>query len=70
MNNEIISKALNDIVELRQLLTKNSFGIKELMRIYVATPLSDYFKQDAYLNGYVSHQRTPQKKHLKKRNYN
>ena len=57
-------KLVNEAVKMRQNLTKSNFDINEIMKIYLDTPVSDYFKQDASLGGYVTH-----KRRLKKRNY-
>lgn len=58
------SKLVNTAVEMRRTLTESYYGINDLMRLYVATPMFDYFKQDASLGGYVPHKRK-----LRKRNY-
>lgn len=57
-------KIVNEAVKMRQYLTRSDFDIDELMRLYLATPVSDYFKQDASLGGYVPH-----KRRLRKKNY-
>lgn len=64
MKTVIESKIVSEAVKMRQCLTKSNFGVNELMRLYLATPVSDYFKQDASLGGYVPHKRS-----LRKRNY-
>lgn len=64
MVNVMESRLVNEAVKMRQYLTQSSYGMDELMRIYIRTPVSDYFKQDASLGGYVSH-----KRRLRKRNY-
>ena len=64
MRKIVESKLVNDAVKMRQNLTENSFGIDELMKIYIATPVSDYFKQDASLGGYVPHKRRLIKKNF------
>lgn len=58
------SKIVSEAVRMRQCLTKSSFDMEEIMRIYLATSVSDYFRQDGALGGYVPHQRR-----LRKRNY-
>lgn len=69
MENRIVKKALSDAVGLCNFFTKSYFEMDEWMRIYAATPMKDYFKQDAHLGGHVSHQTNPKKKHLQKRYY-
>lgn len=69
MKKKVMTKPLKDIVALRRFITKRSFGMDALMRIYAVTPLSDYLKSDAQLGGHVSHQRILEKRHLLKRNY-
>lgn len=51
-------------IEMRKYLTGSNFGINELRRIYQATPVSAYFKQDASLWGYVPHKRKLYKKNF------
>lgn len=64
MKNVAESKIVIEAVKMRQCLTKSGFGMDELMQLYLSTPVSDYFKQDASLGGYVPH-----KRRLRKRNY-
>lgn len=64
MKNVDESKIVIEAVKMRQCLTKSGFGMDELMQLYLSTPVSDYFKQDASLGGYVPH-----KRRLRKRNY-
>ena len=69
MNEKIMTKPLEDAVELHRFITKAYFGMDELLMIYAATPLSDYLKHDAHLGGYVPHSKTSGKKYLPKRGY-
>jgi hypothetical protein len=64
MNAANESILVNEAVKMRRSLTKSRYGISELMLIYLDTPVSDYFKQDASLGGYVPH-----KRRLRKKNY-
>ena len=41
-NNSLVEKA----VEMRQELTGTYFGVEELMRLFLYTPVSDYFIKD------------------------
>ena len=65
---DISGKAENGIVsvsmEMRECLTQSQFSLDELRLIYIATPVSDYFRQDASLGGYVPHVRKLQKKNF------
>ncbi len=58
------SMIVDEVVNMCRTLTKSSFGINELMRIYMATPVSDCFSQDGSMGGYVPH-----KRRMRKRNY-
>lgn len=62
------SKVENGIVrvsmEMRECLTQSKFSLDELRLIYIATPVSDYFRQDTSLGGYVPHGRKLQKKNF------
>ena len=62
------SKVENGIVrvsmEMRECLTQSKFSLDELRLIYIATPVSDYFRQDASWRGYVPHGRKLQKKNF------
>ncbi len=51
-------------IEMRECLTGSKYGLDELRRIYIATPVSDYFRQDASLGGYVPHKRRLHKKNF------
>lgn len=51
-------------MEMRECLTRSRFSLDELRRIYMAIPVSDYFRQDASLGGYVPHKRKLQKKNF------
>ena len=62
MKNGFKSEIVNASMELRGYLTGSDFGLDELRRIYIATPVVDYFKQDASLGGYVPHKKKLQKK--------
>lgn len=64
MKNNFESELVNVSIKLRGYLTESDFGLDELRRIYVATPVVDYFKQDASLGGYVPHKRKLQKKNF------
>lgn len=55
------SKMVSNAIDMHRILTKNNFGIDELMRIYIATPLSDHFKQNASMGGYVPHRKRTRK---------
>lgn len=63
---DMSGKAENGIVrvsmEMRECLTQSQFSLDELRLIYIATPVSDYFRQDASLGGYVPHVRKLQRK--------
>lgn len=60
-----MEKGIVDIsIEMREYLTGSRFGLNELRRIYIATPISDYFRQDAALGGYVPHKKKLQKKNF------
>ena len=65
------SSIVQSAVELRQFLSKSSYGIDEIIRIYMNTPVSDYFK---YLNNFDSSDfgivnNAKPKRKLQKRNY-
>lgn len=64
MENRVKSELVNVSMEMRRYLTGSNFGIEELRRIFIATPVVDYFKQDASLGGYVPHKRKLQKKNF------
>lgn len=64
MRNDFQSEIVNVSIEMRRYLTESDFGLDELRRIFIATPVADYFKQDASLGGYVPHKRK-----LKKKNF-
>ena len=49
-------------IKMRRFVTESGFGLQEIRRIYLNTPVSDYFKQDASLGGYVPHKRKLRKK--------
>lgn len=55
---------LLDAVELRNILNETRVDMKDLMKIYIGRPLSDYIKYDAILGGYIPHKRK-----LHKRNF-
>ncbi len=38
-----VSSSVESIVEMRQSLTGSIFGLKEIMKLYEKTPVSDYF---------------------------
>lgn len=69
MEKIITSAGIQSIVEIRQYLTNNHYGIKKLKRLYSFKHMSDYVKQDAVLGGYVPHKKNPTKKHLRKELY-
>lgn len=58
------NEILLDAVELRNSLNETRVDMKDLMKIYIRTPLSDYIKYDAILGGYIPHKRK-----LRKRNF-
>lgn len=64
MEKKLKSSLVSESVRMRQQLTESGFGINELMRIYLATPVSDYFVQDASMGGYVPHKRRLQKRNF------
>lgn len=57
------SKLISKALEMNQNLTNNSFDANEIMRIYLSTPISDYFIHDASMGGYVPHKRRLRRKH-------
>ena len=69
MNEKIMTKPLEDAVELHRFITKAYFGMDELLMIYAATPLTDYLKHDSRLGGYIPRSKKPSKKHLPKMGY-
>ena len=48
------SRLVTASVKMRRELTQSRYGIDSLMRLYVNTPVSDYFAPGALLGGYVS----------------
>jgi len=64
MGNSVKSELVNASIEMRRYLTKSEYGLKELRKIFLVTPVGDYFKQDASLGGYVPHKRKLQKKNF------
>lgn len=64
MLNETEKILINESVKMRQMLTGSKYNEDGLVRIYLSTPVSDYFRHDAALGGYVPHKRK-----LRKRNF-
>lgn len=58
------SKLVSAALKMRQQLTRSSYDLNDLMKIYQVTNISEYFEYDASLGGYVAHERR-----LRKRNY-
>lgn len=64
MKNSFKSELVDRSIEMRSYLTGSRFELNELRRLYIATPVADYFKQDASLGGYMPHKRKLQKKNF------
>lgn len=50
MKNDISSELVNTSIELRNFFTKSNFGLDELRRIFIATPVSDYIKPRLHIS--------------------
>lgn len=64
MKNNLESGMVDTAIELHDYLTKSEYELNELRRIYIATSVSDYFKNDTSVWGYVPHKRKLQKKNF------
>ena len=62
----ITGAGIQTIVELRQYITDNHYGIKKLERLYAVEPMSDYITQDAVQGGYVPNEKNLQKNRKRK----
>ena len=62
----ITGAGVQTIVELRQYITHNHYGLEKLKRLYPFKHMSDYIGRDAVQGGNVPHGKKPPKNHLRK----
>ncbi len=59
-NDQLIKRSIS----FRNKMSETNCSVEDIMKIYIGTPISDYFYNDGKIGGFVPHERK-----LNKRNY-